>query len=53
VALWIISAIVGFILVSCAVGIVVAAVLGQIGRQVTELLELESWASTPLTPRSR
>ena len=52
-ALWIFSAIAGFILVSCAVGIVVAAVLGQIGRQVTELLELESWATTPLTPRSR
>jgi hypothetical protein len=52
-ALWILSAIAGFMVVSCAVGIVVAAVLGQIGRQVTELLELESWATTPLTPRSR
>ena len=52
-ALWILSAIAGFMLVSCVVGIVVAAVLGQIGRQVTELLELESWATTALTPRSR
>jgi hypothetical protein len=53
VALWILSGVVGFMLISCAVGIVVAAVLGQIGRQVSDLLELESWASAPLTPRAR
>jgi NhaP-type Na+/H+ or K+/H+ antiporter len=52
-ALWILIAVAGSILFSCAVGIVVGAVLGQIGRQVTELLELESWSTTPLTPRSR
>jgi NhaP-type Na+/H+ or K+/H+ antiporter len=51
--LWVLSAVAGFLLVSCGVGIVVGAILGQIGRQVTELLELESWASRPLTPRSR
>ena len=52
-ALWIFVAVAGFMVVSCAVGVVVAAVLGQIGSQVSELFELEPWASAPLTPRPR
>jgi hypothetical protein len=51
--LLILLAIAGFMVVACAVGIAVAAVLGRIGDQVTELLELEPWASAPLTPRTR
>ncbi len=33
------------------VSLTVAAVLGQIGRQVTELLEFELWRSAPITIR--
>lgn len=50
-ALWILAGVAGFIVVSCGVGIALAAVLGQIGRQVSELLEAESWMSAPPTPR--
>ena len=52
-AVWILVAVTGFIVASCAVGTLVAAVLGHIGHQVSGLLEREAWMSAPLTPRSR
>jgi hypothetical protein len=51
-ALWILTGVAAFIVLSCAVGIVVATVLGRIGSQVSELLELESWSLAPPTHRS-
>jgi hypothetical protein len=50
---WILVAVAGLMVVSCVVGAAVAAVLGHIGREVSELLEGEAWASAPLTPRAR
>ena len=38
-----------FLLLSGVVGLALAAVLGRISREVSELLEPESWASAPLT----
>ncbi len=42
---------VGLLTLSALVGVVLAAILGSVGRDVSELLELEPWASTPLTHR--
>jgi hypothetical protein len=35
--------------ISLLVGLIVAAVLGQIGREVSQLFENEAWSSAPLT----
>jgi hypothetical protein len=48
---WILVSVAGVVVVSCAVGAVVAAVLGDIGGEVSELLEGEAWATAPFTPR--
>jgi hypothetical protein len=50
---WILVAVSGFLVGSCAIGTLVAAVLGRIGTEVAELLEREAWVSAPTTPRSR
>lgn len=50
---WILVAVAGFLVGSCAVGALVAAVLGQIGTDVSQLLEREAWMSAPMTSRSR
>lgn len=42
---------VGLLTLSALVGVFLAAILGSVGRDVSELLELEPWASTPLTHR--
>lgn len=38
-------------MISLLVGLIVAAVLGQIGRELSELLENEAWSSAPLMDR--
>jgi hypothetical protein len=42
-------AVAGGATLSLLAGLAVAAVLGQIGDQVSELLEPEAWSSAPLT----
>lgn len=42
---------VGLLTLSALVGVFLAAILGSVGRDVSELFELEPWASTPLTHR--
>jgi uncharacterized membrane protein len=53
VELWIGVGLVGAITLSLLVGMAVGAVLGHIGRQVSDLLEHDSWASAPPTARVR
>ena len=50
---WILVAVSGCLVGSCAIGTLVAAVLGRIGTEVSELLEREAWVSAPTTARSR
>jgi F0F1-type ATP synthase membrane subunit c/vacuolar-type H+-ATPase subunit K len=51
-ALWI-SIGLGALVFSLLVGMAVGAVLGHVARQVSDLLEHESWASAPPTARAR
>jgi hypothetical protein len=51
--LWIAIGVPAAVTVALFVSLAVAAVLGQIGRQVTELLELEKWSSAQITIGSR
>jgi hypothetical protein len=48
---WILIAVAGLMVVPCVVGLVVAAVLGQLGKQVSELLEREPPWAAPLVPK--
>lgn len=52
VELWI-SVGLGVIALSLLVGMAVGAVLGHVARQVSDLLEHESWTSAPPTARVR
>jgi hypothetical protein len=45
---WILVAVVGFFVVSLLVGLAVAAILNNSGRQLSEFIELEAWRSSPL-----
>jgi hypothetical protein len=45
---WLIVAMGLFLALSVVVGLAVAAILGQIGREVSELFESAHWASAPL-----
>jgi len=47
--LWLAIAAVSLLALSLLVGLVVARILGSIGRSVSELLETEAWAAAPLT----
>jgi phosphate/sulfate permease len=49
--LWVIVGVAAFLVLSVIIGLVIGAILAQIGREVSELLEseLEASASTPLT----
>jgi hypothetical protein len=49
--LWITIGVPGAVTLVLVVSLAAAAVLGQIGRQVTELLEFEMWTSAPITVR--
>jgi hypothetical protein len=51
-ALWILIGGVAVLAVALATGLAVAAVLGAIGTQVSDLLD-EQWSSAPLTSRRR
>jgi hypothetical protein len=46
--LWVIVGIAAFFFLSVAVSLAVAAVLGRIGEEVTELLETELWSTASL-----
>jgi len=46
--LWVIVGLASFLALSIAAGFGLAAVLGSISREVSELLESEPWASAPL-----
>jgi hypothetical protein len=46
---WFGIALVGVLLLSAVVGVTLAAMLGRISREVSDLLDLEPWASGPLT----
>jgi hypothetical protein len=45
---WIVTGAFAVVAASSVVGLVVAAILGGISRDVSQLLEAESWASAPL-----
>jgi hypothetical protein len=47
--LWVVVGIAGFFAVSIVIGLALAAVLGQISRGLSEALDLELWASAPMT----
>jgi hypothetical protein len=49
---WILVGIGGFFVVSLLVGLALAAILNSSARQFSELIELEAWASLPLTGTS-
>lgn len=62
--LWVVVAVAVFLSVSLVVSLVIVAILGQIGREVSDLLErapkapveseaVEPWASAPLTRENR
>jgi hypothetical protein len=44
---WIVVGVGSFLVLSLLVGLAVAAVLGSIGRKVSELYETEEWALAP------
>jgi hypothetical protein len=44
---WVLVAVAAFLLLSVTVGLGLAAILGRIGREISELLEPELWSSTP------
>jgi hypothetical protein len=46
--LWVIAGAGAFVVLSIAVPLGIAAILGQIGRDVSELLESEAWVRAPL-----
>jgi hypothetical protein len=48
-AMWILIGLASAFTLSLITGLAVAAVLGAIGRSVSEPLEFEPWASAPLT----
>jgi hypothetical protein len=48
-AMWIVIGLATALTLSVIAGLAVAAVLGTIGRSVSELLDLEAWTSAPLT----
>jgi hypothetical protein len=48
VGLWVIVAITGFLALSLAAGAALAAILGRIADEASQLLESDAWASTPL-----
>jgi phosphate/sulfate permease len=50
---WIVVGIGSFLVLSLLVGLAVAAVLGSIGRKVSELYETEEWALAPLSRARR
>jgi len=49
---WIAIGVSSFFVLSLSVGLAVAAVLGDIGRRVSELYETEDWAAAPPSRRS-
>lgn len=46
---WILFGLGGFFVASLLVGLAVAAILNNSGRQFSELIELEAWTSSPPT----
>jgi hypothetical protein len=48
-AMWIVIGLTTALTLSVITGLAVAAVLGVIGRSVSELLDFEPWESAPLT----
>lgn len=50
---WAIVGVAAFLALSFLVAFGVAAILGRISRELSELLEPESWASAPLTRERR
>jgi hypothetical protein len=48
VGLWAIVAIPGFLALSLAAGLALAAILGRIGEEASQLFESQAWASAPL-----
>ena len=50
---WVLVGIAAFLLFSLVVGLALAAILGRIGEEVSELLEGESWVSAPLSREQR
>jgi hypothetical protein len=48
VGLWVIVAITGFLALSLAAGLALAAILGRIGDEASQLLDSDAWASAPL-----
>jgi hypothetical protein len=46
---WAIVGVAAFLLLSSVIGLALAAILGRISREASELLEPEFWASAPLT----
>jgi hypothetical protein len=49
---WILVGVGGFFVVSLFVGLAIATILNNSGRQLSELMELEAWTSSPLTRTS-
>ncbi|MBA3735806.1 MAG: hypothetical protein H0W90_11535 [Actinobacteria bacterium] len=49
ISLWVTVGLVAFLALPLLVSLVVARILGTIGRQVSELYEMEAWSSTPPT----
>jgi hypothetical protein len=47
--LWVIIGVAAFLVLSVVIGLAFAAILGQIGREVSELFESDLSASAPLT----
>ena len=48
VGLWAIVAVTGFVALSLAAGLALAAILGKIGEEASQLLESHAWPSAPL-----
>lgn len=46
---WITIGVASFLTLSLLVGLAFAAILGTISREVSDLVDLEPWASSPLT----
>jgi hypothetical protein len=44
---WVLVAVAAFLLLSVTVGLGLAAILGRISREISELLDPELWSSTP------
>jgi hypothetical protein len=47
-AVWILIGLIGFLIFLTFVALLLATALRRIGQDVTELLELEPWATTPI-----